>query len=92
MQSLRIGNRIAESYLLEEQIGDGRMSSVYQALDLVADGTLVAVTLLDTQHPDPIKQENFKCETVAPKQLRHLNIVSLQQSGWSDTARCFYHV
>ena len=75
MQSLRIGNRIAERYLLEERIGEGRMSSIYRALDLVADGTPVAVKLLDTQHPDPIKQEFFKRETVAPKQLRHLNIV-----------------
>ena len=90
MQPLKIGNRVAERYLLQERIGGGQMSSVYRALDVAAGDALVAVKLLDTQHPDPIKREFFKRETTALKQLRHPSIVSLQQSGWSDTEGCFY--
>ena len=81
---------MADRYLLHEQIGEGRMSSVYKALDTAAGGAPVAVKLLDTQHPDRIKEEFFRRETTALKQLRHPNIVSLQQSGWSDIGECFF--
>ena len=81
---------MAGRYVLQDRIGGGRMSSVYHALDKVAGDAPVAVKLLDTQHPHPIKREFFKRETTALKQLRHPNIVSLQQSGWSDTEGCFF--
>ncbi len=90
MQTLKTGDKVADRYLLQEQIGKGRMSSVYKALDMAASNAIVAVKLLDTQHPDRIKQEFFKRETTALKQLRHPNIVSLQQSSWSDDGECFY--
>ena len=83
-------DRVADRYLLQERIGGGRMSSVYRALDTAAGDAPVAVKLLNTMHPDPIKREFFKRETTALKQLRHPNIVSLQQSGWSETEGCFY--
>ena len=92
MQPVKAGNRIAERYLLQGRIGEGRMSSVYLALDMAAGDAHVAVKLLDTQHPDPIKREFFKRETTALKQLRHPNIVSLQQSGWAESDGCFYLV
>ena len=92
MQILGIGNRVSDRYLLQEQIGEGRMSSVYKALDTAASDAIVAVKLLDTLHPDMIKQEFFRRETTSLKQLRHPNIVGLQQSGWSDTGECFYLV
>ncbi len=81
---------VAGRYVLQEQIGGGRMSSVYHALDKASGAAPVAVKLLNTQHPDLIKREFFKREPTALKQLRHPNIVSLQQSGWSDTEGCFY--
>ena len=92
MQLVRTGNRIAERYLLQDRIGVGRMSSVYLAQDMAAGDTHVAVKLLDTHHPDPIKREFFRRETTALKQLRHPNIVSLQQSGWTESEGCFYLV
>ena len=52
----------------------------------------MAVKLLDTQHPDRIKSELFRRETAALKLLRHQNVVSLLQSGWSDATECFYLV
>lgn len=39
--------------------------------------------VLNTDHPEEIKQEVFKRETAALKRLKHLNIVRLQQSGIS---------
>ena len=79
-------------YELEESVGAGRMSSVYRARDVASGGSLVAVKVLDTQHPDRIKSELFRRETSALKLLRHQNVVSLLQSGWSDSAECFYLV
>ena len=90
MQPSRVENTVADRYVLQDRIGGGRMSSVYHALDKAAGDAPVAVKLLDTQHPDPVKREFFKRETTALKQLRHPNIVSLQQSGWSDTEGCFF--
>ena len=79
-------------YLLQEEIGTGQQSSVYRALD-TADGDIpVAVKLLNTQHPDPIKRELFKRETAALKRLQHPNIIGLQRSGWSDAEGCFFLV
>ena len=90
MQPSRVGDTVADRYALQDRIGGGRMSSVYHALDKAAGDAPVAVKLLDTQHPNRIKREFFKRETTALKQLRHPNIVSLQQSGWSDSEGCFY--
>lgn len=86
------GTIFEDRYELEESIGSGRMSSVYRARDTASGGSLVAVKVLDTQHPDRIKGELFRRETAALKLLRHQNVVSLLQSGWSDSAECFYLV
>ena len=79
-------------YEFEKSIGNGRMSSVHRARDSASGGSLVAVKLLDTQHPDEIKRQLFSRETKALKLLRHQNVVSLLQSGWSDGVGCFYLV
>ena len=55
----------AERYVLQEQIGDGRMSSVYLALDNASGNSQVAVKILNTAHADEIKRELFKRETSA---------------------------
>lgn len=79
-------------FVLQEQIGNGRMSSVYLALDSASGDAQVAVKALNTAHPDEIKRELFKRETSALKRLRHPNIVRLLDSGWSDTEESFYLV
>ena len=86
------GSIFEDRYELEESIGAGRMSSVYRARDTASGGTLVAVKVLDTQHPDQIKSELFRRDTRSLTLLRHQNVVSLLQSGWSDAAECFYLV
>ena len=88
----RTGDMIDGRYSLQEEIGAGQLSSVYRALDTADDDTPVAVKLLDSQHPDPIKRELFKRETAALKRLQHPNIISLRRSGWSDAGGYFFLV
>ena len=80
--AIQPGALIADRFVLQEQIGRGRMSSVYRALDKADGDSPVAVKILDTAQPDEIKREVFKRETDALKRLNHPNIVSLRQSGW----------
>lgn len=86
------GQTIADRYLIREQIGSGRMSAVHRALDLAADDAPVAVKILNTAHPDPIKRELFNRETAALKRLNHPNIVALRHSGLLADERAFYLV
>ena len=68
------------------------MSSVFLARDSSRGDAEVAVKVLDTSHPDEIKQELFKRETGALKRLRHPNIVELKHSGFSESLDAFYLV
>ena len=86
------GQIIADRYLIGEQIAAGRMSAVHRASDLAADDAPVAVKILNTAHPDPIKRELFNRETAALKRLNHPNIVALRQSGPLADERAFYLV
>ena len=81
-----------DRFVLEQPIGNGRMSSVYLARDSMAGDAEVAVKILNTSHGDEIKKEAFKRETSALKRLRHPNIVTLRHSGWSDSEQAFYLV
>lgn len=89
MQQPRI---IDDRFILKESIGNGRMSSVYLALDSASDDAEVAVKILNTSHPDKIKHELFKRETSALKRLQHPNIVELRHSGWSESEGAFFLV
>ena len=77
---------IAERYLLQEQIGRGRMSAVYLARDLAANNAPVAAKILNTDHPDEVTRAVFKRETAALRRLHHPNIVGLRQSGLQKRA------
>ena len=81
---------VEDRFLIRRRIGEGRMSSVYLALDSTTGDTEVAIKVLDTSHPDEIKREFFKRETDALRMLRHQNIVTLRHSGWSDYQNAFY--
>ena len=88
-----IGARVLEDrYIRKKQIGNGRMSTVYLALDSASGDAPVALKILNTAHPDEIKLELFRRETTALKRLRHPNIVRLLDSGWSEGEQAFYLV
>lgn len=86
------GKLISDRYRIQEQIGGGRMSSVYRASDESVPNISVAVKILDTSHPDGIKQELFKRETAALKRLNHPHIVRLRDSGLLDNGGPFFLV
>ena len=75
---------IADRYILKEQVGGGRMSSVHLAVDSSSGNSQVAVKILNTSHGDEIKRELFQRETSALRKLRHPNIVRLLDSNWPD--------
>ena len=91
-RSMRQGDTLDGRFILREQVGDGRMSSVFLTQDSAAGDAEVAVKILNTSHGDQIKQEAFKRETSALKRLRHPNIVTLRHSGWSESEQAFYLV
>ncbi len=86
------GTIIGDRYEIKQLIGKGQMSTVYLAQDHRQGGTLVAVKLLDTEHPDDMRREFFLRETRALERLRHRNIVQIYDRKWSDEQRCFYIV
>ena len=91
--SLATSRRVVEDrFVLREQVGDGRMSTVFLAHDSSNNDLKVAVKILNTAHPTAIKRQIFKRETSALRILRHPNIVGLRDSGWSATENDFYIV
>ena len=90
MQFIEPGDVIADRFAIQEQIGKGRTSFVYSALDRVAGNTRVAVKILNTAQPDQFKQAVFKRETEALHRLHHTNIVGLRDSGVLDDPSTFY--
>ena len=90
--NLHEGYAFDDQYVLQRQIGSGRMSSVFLALDKAATDTPVAIKILNTSHADEIKRELFKRETGALKRLTHPNIVRMLNSNWSASENAFYIV
>ena len=83
---------VEDRFVLLEAVGNGRMSTVYLARDRSNDDREVAVKILNTTHPDSIKRELFKRETIALRKLRHPNVIGLRESGWSAAENAFYIV
>ena len=83
---------LEDRFVLMEEVGDGRMSTVYRAKDKSNSDLEVAVKILNTAHPNDIKRALFKREIGALRKLRHQNIVGLRESGWSVGENAFYIV
>jgi serine/threonine protein kinase len=90
MQMTKVGDVIAGRFELKREIGKGRMSRVFEAVDLGSELQKLAIKLLDTNHADNIKRELFKRDTQALNRLNHPNIVRLVQSGFDDSHQSFY--
>lgn len=78
---------VADRYQLVRAIGDGALSSVYQARDLHGSRQ-VAVKLLNTPQPDALRQEIFRRETRALTRLEHPNVVRILDYGVDATFAC----
>ena len=86
------GSLFENRFDVQKRIGNGRMSSVYLALDQDDGNRQVAVKLLDTEHPDELRREAFKRETQALRRLRHPNVVEMLGGAWSESEGAFYLV
>lgn len=78
------GDRIADRYVVQEQIGKGGMGVVYRAMDtLVQD--VVALKFL---HPNMLRTEQgqqlFIREAQIARRLRHENIVAVHDVSWTN--------
>ena len=87
-----VGSLFENRFAVQKRIGNGRMSSVYLALDRDGGNRQVAVKLLDTEHPDELRREAFRRETQALRRLRHPNVVEMLGGAWSESAGAFYLV
>lgn len=82
----------ADQYIIQKKIGNGRMSTVFLALDSASDNAPVALKVLNTDHGDNIKRQLFKRETDALKSLTHPNIVRMRDCQWSESEKAYYIV
>src|ERR1700754_1692237 len=81
-----IGTLISERYRLEEKIGSGGMSSVYQAFDPTLE-RWVAIKLMHRDiSSDPDQLERFRREARAVAQLNHPHVVTVIDAGEDDGA------
>ena len=87
-----VGGAFENRYAVQKSVGNGRMSSVYLALDRNDGNRQVAVKILDTEHPDEIRREAFSRETQALRRLRHPNVVEMLGGAWSESVGAFYLV
>jgi len=79
--SRRLGLRIADRYLLEEEAGAGAMGIVYRGRD-VHTGAVVAVKLLQAASYDALSR--FEREAEVLSRLRHPQIVGYLAHGTAD--------
>ncbi len=77
---------------MRKLLGTGQLSQVYLAEDTRANNDFVAVKLLETQHPDALRQEFFRRETSALGRLDHPNIIQLLNSGYDSHNNAFFVV
>ncbi|MGC4806267.1 serine/threonine-protein kinase [Micromonospora sp. DT233] len=71
-------------YQLEQRIGIGGMSEVWQAHDMVLDRP-VAVKLISPSHDEPTALERIRTEARSAARLVHPNVASVHDFGTSST-------
>jgi tRNA A-37 threonylcarbamoyl transferase component Bud32 len=83
--AVKVGERIADRYELEELVGEGGMSSVYRAHDTVLERRVAIKVLHEHYSSDPEYVERFRREARAIARLAHPNVVTVIDRGeWDD--------
>lgn len=80
-----IGTLVANRYLMENKIGEGGMSIVYQARDTVLGRTVAVKVLRDQYAADEEFVERFRREALAAASLSHPNIVTVYDVGQMES-------
>ena len=78
---VKVGERIAGRYELEELVGEGGMSSVYRARDTVLERRVALKILHEHYSRDAEYVERFRREARAIAKLTHPNIVTVIDRG-----------
>lgn len=84
----RVGKVMEGKYLLEALLGVGAHGAVYAATQLNLERR-VAVKLLRSESPSPIKVKRLRREALAIARLRHPNIVTVFDSAETRTGEPF---
>lgn len=82
--AVKVGERIADRYELEELVGEGGMSSVYRAHDTVLERSVAIKILHEHYSSDPEYVERFRREARAIARLAHPNVVTVIDRGEWD--------
>lgn len=84
-----VGALLAKRYELKSFIGQGGMSVVYKATDLLLGKTVAVKLLLPHLVNDPITFQRFQLEARAASSLSHPNIVTIYDFGASENNEPF---
>lgn len=79
---MKVGDVIDGRYQVEEKLGQGGMGQVFRGHDNVLNKTIAIKVLFPNTSDLVVKR--FHAEAVALAQLKHPNILSVQQFGQSD--------
>src|SRR5512141_1889823 len=79
----RIRDSLAERYLVQRELGQGGMATVYLAADTRHDRD-VAVKVMRSEFVDSVGAERFLREIAVSSRLSHPNVVPLFDSGEVD--------
>lgn len=82
------GRTLAGRYLLETEVAEGGMGTVWRARDEVLGRPVAVKVLHDRLARDPDVLERFRLEAVAAARLSHPNVVRVFDTGIDD-AVCF---
>lgn len=84
------GSVLSSRYRIEGRIGKGAMSSVYKAVQEPI-GRVVALKVLNREFSqDPVSVKRFQREAKTVSGLRHPNIMSIQDVGYTETDQPFF--
>ena len=85
-----LGTLINERYLLQAQIGEGGMATVYMAEDKVTKGKVALKIISSALLDKPELLKRFKREFSACSKVKHKNVISLFDMGVTQVGAPFY--
>ncbi|MCZ8530787.1 serine/threonine-protein kinase [Alteromonas sp. PRIM-21] len=86
--SIAPNSRLANRFLIVEQLGCGAQASVYSALDELLD-VKVALKVIEGGASDPVKMQTIRNEVNIARQLQHPNIIRVHDV-FSDGDTAFF--
>ena len=85
----RIGTTIAGRYLVEEQIGEGGMATVYRARHKLIDRPCAIKVMNPVLARDKVVRERFRREAKSAQSLAHPNIIEIFDQGDTEDGTAF---